>query len=39
MEFQSTEGYDLMAVKTNEPNWKENVGIQNIGNEDSHGLQ
>jgi hypothetical protein len=39
MEFQSTGRYDLIAVKTNELNWKENLGIQNIDTEDSKGLQ
>ena len=39
MEFQSTGRYDLMAVKTNELNWKENLGIQNIDTEDCHGVQ
>jgi hypothetical protein len=39
MEFQSTGRYDLMAVKTNELNWKENLRIRNIDTEDSEGLQ
>jgi len=39
MEFQSTGRFNLMALKTNELNWKENLGIQNIDTEDSQGLQ
>jgi len=39
MEFQSTGRFILMALKTNELNWKENLGIQNIDTEDSQGLQ
>jgi hypothetical protein len=35
MEFQRTERYDLMYMKTKELDWKETQGIQNIGIEDS----
>jgi hypothetical protein len=31
LEFQRTEHYDLMYMKTNELGWKENHGIQNSG--------
>jgi len=37
MEFQRTERYDLMYMKTKELGWKETQGIQNIGIEDSQG--
>jgi hypothetical protein len=37
IEFERREHYDLMYMKTEEPGWKENHGIQNIGIEDSQG--
>jgi len=37
MEFQRTERYDLMYMKTKVLGWKETQGIQNIGIEDSQG--
>jgi hypothetical protein len=36
-EFQRTGRYDLMYMKTKEPGWKENHGIQNICIKDSQG--
>jgi hypothetical protein len=35
MEFQRTDRYGLMYMKTKELGWKETQGIQNIGIEDS----
>jgi hypothetical protein len=35
MEFQRTERYDLLYMKTKVLGWKETQGIQNIGTEDS----
>ena len=35
MEFQITGCYDIMYKKIKELGWKENRGIQNVGNEDS----
>jgi hypothetical protein len=37
LEFQRTERYDLMYVKTKELGWKENCEIQNVGIEESQG--
>ena len=37
MEFQRTEFYDLMYMKTKELGWKKTQGIQNIGIEDCQG--
>jgi hypothetical protein len=37
LEFQRTERYDLMYMKTKELGWKKNQGIQNIGIENSQG--
>jgi hypothetical protein len=35
VEFQKTEGYDVMHLKTDQLGWKENPGIRNIGIENS----
>jgi hypothetical protein len=37
IEFQRTERYDLMYMKTRELGWKENHWIQNMGIEESQG--
>jgi hypothetical protein len=37
MEFQRTERYDLMYMKTKELGWKETKGIRNIGFKDYQG--
>jgi len=39
MKIQRTGRYDLMYMKTKEQGWKETQGIQNIGIEDSQGIE
>ena len=39
MEYQRTGRYDLMYMKTKELGWKETLGIQNSGIEDSQGIE
>ena len=36
-EFQRTDGYVMMYMKTKELGWEDNLGIENAGKEDSQG--